>query len=120
MIRLHQDTSRLLNRSAIVVKPAPPFLDWLHEADPTSKDLGLDDLRQEPAVYLLPEMRSPHELERVLRRCFDTIFTAELDGWLRDESAWPAKRTLSMFRTWFEVSSYSMLIDFLDTDLSYD
>ena len=28
-----------LNRSAIVVKPKQPFLDWLHAADPTSQEL---------------------------------------------------------------------------------
>jgi hypothetical protein len=30
-----------LNRSAIVVKPKQPFLDWLHAADPTSLELTL-------------------------------------------------------------------------------
>ena len=31
----------MLNRSAIVVKPRQPFLDWLHTADPTSHTLTL-------------------------------------------------------------------------------
>lgn len=103
-----------------MVQPAQPFLDWLHEADPSSSDIGLDDLQREPTAYLLPDVNSPRELERVLRNSFDTIFTSELQGWLQDESAWPAKRTLSMFRSWFEVSVHSMLIDLVDTDLSYD
>jgi hypothetical protein len=33
-----------LNRSAIVVKPQQPFLDWLHTADPTSRKLTLREL----------------------------------------------------------------------------
>jgi len=44
-----------LNRSAIVVKPKQPFLEWLHAADPTSHDLTLLDLIQEPTIYLIPE-----------------------------------------------------------------
>jgi len=37
----------VLNRSAIVVKPKEPFLDWLHAADPSSRDLTLLDLVRE-------------------------------------------------------------------------
>jgi len=45
----------MLNRSAIVVKPRQPFLDWLHSADPTSHRLTLRDLTREPTIYLIPE-----------------------------------------------------------------
>jgi hypothetical protein len=34
-----------LNRSAIIVRPKLPFLDWLHAADLTSAALTLADLR---------------------------------------------------------------------------
>ena len=40
----------VLNRSAIVVKPKEPFLDWLHAADPSSRDLTLLDLVREPTT----------------------------------------------------------------------
>ena len=32
----------MINRSAIVVRPAQPFLDWLHRVDSTSRHLTLD------------------------------------------------------------------------------
>jgi hypothetical protein len=41
---------KLWNRSALVVKPAQPFLDWLHTADPTSHELTLPDLAREPKI----------------------------------------------------------------------
>jgi len=44
-----------INRSAIVVMPAQPFLDWLQKVDPASIELIPKDLRREPATYLLPE-----------------------------------------------------------------
>ena len=44
----------LINRAAIVVKPAQPFLDWLHQVDSTSARLTLNDLQREPTIYLVP------------------------------------------------------------------
>lgn len=117
--RLHQGTSRLLNRGAIVVLPSEPLLEWLHAVDPTSGNCGLVDLRVEPNVYLVPDSGSPEEIERLLRRNFDTIFKAELSGWIRDESAWPQKRTYGMFREWFEYSYHSVLVDLAKDDLFY-
>ena len=119
MSRLRRDTSCVLNRCAVVVRPAQPFIDWLHKADPTSSDLALADLRVEPNIYLLPKTGSPDETDRLLRRCFDTIFSEELDAWYRDRSTWPPKRTYQMFRLWFECTDHSLLFDLADTDLSY-
>jgi hypothetical protein len=44
----------VINRSAVIVMPAEPFLKWLHRADSTSAELTLADLRREPTIYLLP------------------------------------------------------------------
>lgn len=120
MSRLRCDTSHVLNRCAVVVRPTQSFLDWLHEADPTSSELILADLGHEPNIYLLPNAGSPDDADRLLRRCFDTIFTAELDAWYRDRSTWPPKRTYQMFRLWFECFHHSLLFDLAETDLSYD
>jgi hypothetical protein len=38
----------------------------------------------------------------------------ELFGWYTDESIWPEKRTLSVFRKWLDVEIHSMVIDMLD------
>jgi hypothetical protein len=42
----------MLNRSAVVVKPKQPFLDWLRTADPTSGGITLGELEQDPTIYL--------------------------------------------------------------------
>jgi putative transposase len=39
-----------LNRSALVVRPRSPFLDWLHAVDPTSASLNLVSLTREPTM----------------------------------------------------------------------
>ena len=71
-----EDIRRTLNRSAIVVKPKPPFLDWLHGADSTSSDLTLRELVLEPAIYLIPECDTPEEVADILHELCDEIFSS--------------------------------------------
>ena len=52
---------KTINRSALLVQPAQPFLNWLHGVDPASAHLTLDDLRLEPTIYLLPEWETEEE-----------------------------------------------------------
>ena len=51
----------MVNRSALLVKPAQPFLDWLRRVDGTSTQLTLEDLAREPTIYLLPEWETEEE-----------------------------------------------------------
>ena len=78
-----------INRSAIVVMPAQPFLDWLHRVDPTSTELTLADLRREPTIYLLPECENEDAARECLRDVCTEIFEEQLAGWYRVPSAWP-------------------------------
>jgi hypothetical protein len=45
-----------LNRSAIVVTPKQPFLDWLHTTDAMSAELTLLELIRDPTIYLIPDV----------------------------------------------------------------
>ena len=105
----------LINRSAIIVVPAQPFLDWLHQVDSTSSDLTLVDLRREPAIYLVAECESKNEALDGLRDGIDIIFEEQLDSWYRVPAAWPKERDLRTFLRWFECSFHSMIFD-LGTD----
>jgi hypothetical protein len=106
---------KLVNRSALIVVPAQPFLDWLHQVDPTSSDLTLVDLRREPAIYLVAECESKTEALDGLRDGIDKIFEEQLDSWYRVPAAWPKERDLRTFLRWFECSFHSMIFD-LGTD----
>ena len=75
-----------LNRSAIVVRPKLPFLEWLHSADPTSATLTLADLALEPTIYLVPECADGEQERAALQTAFRTIFENQLDGWWRDRT----------------------------------
>ncbi|MBI3666602.1 MAG: hypothetical protein HY236_10335 [Acidobacteria bacterium] len=105
---------RELNRSAIVVTPKQPFLEWLHSVDPTSSDLTLHDLGREPIIYLVPECESEEAFADSLREMFPVIFEDQLAGWWTDQSAWPVNRTLDTFQAWFDCQFHSMVMDLQD------
>jgi hypothetical protein len=61
------DRMIIINRTAIMVRPGQPFLDWLHRADPASRGLNLEDLRREPTIYLLPEGENEEAVRELLK-----------------------------------------------------
>lgn len=109
-----------INRSAIIVKPGRPFLDWLHRVDPTSAHLTLEDLQQEPTIYLLPECDSEDQAFEYLGGRAAEIFEEHLEGWYRVPEVWPSKRDLLTFRRWFACSFHSMIVDLCDDDLEHE
>jgi len=64
--------------------------------------MNLESLRIEPTIYLLPETMNKDDAGRFLRRCFDDIFTEQLNSWYTDTTTWPSKRTFKIFGQWFE------------------
>jgi hypothetical protein len=112
-----KEVKPLVNRSALVVKPQAPFLDWLHGADPTSHALQLQDLVREPTIYLIPECETRDEVARVLQELCEEIFVDQLEGWHRDQAAWPKDRSFDVFRRWFDIQHHSILMDLCDDPL---
>jgi hypothetical protein len=106
-----------LNRSALVVKPKQPFLEWLHSADQTSHRLTLVDLSREPTIYLIPECDTPADVEDVLQDLCEEIFCEQLAGWYTDTETWPTDRSFGVFRQWFGYQHHSMLVDLCDEPL---
>ena len=105
---------REVNRSAIVVRPKQPFLKWLQSVDLTSSGLTLQELRQEPDVYLIPECESEEDFTACLREMFPVLFEVQLEGWWTNRADWPANRTFETFHAWFDCRFHSMVIDLDD------
>ncbi len=55
------------------------------------------------------------EREELLDVFWPAIFETMLEGWVTDESLWPADRTRELFDEWFEVQITSVIED-LDAD----
>ena len=102
----------LLNRSAVIVKPLRPYLEWAKGDDAEGlAELVFENLRREPHVYLLPEYEDPTAQQEVLEEFWPALFEAMLGGWVTDEALWPKKRTREMFQEWFEIQMGSMVQD---------
>jgi hypothetical protein len=109
----------MIKRSALLVKPGQPFLDWLRRVDPTSAQLTLEDLRREPTIYLLPEWETEEEALQHLAEVCSEIFEEELNGWYRVPTAWPEDREVHEFLRWFDCSFHSMVADLCDEQLQH-
>lgn len=108
----------MLNRSAIVVKPRQPFLDWLHAADPTSRNITLAEVAEDPTIYLIPECDSEEDIHEFLHELCEEMFVEQLASWLTDEETWPQDRSFDAFCRWFDWQHHSMLIDLCDEPLT--
>ena len=104
----------IINRHAAIIKPRQPFLDWLESQPDWDLDITLEELRADCCAYLIPGYDSPEQAMRYIERNHKAIFEWELFGWYTDESIWPKKLTLSIFRKWFDVEIHTMTVDMLN------
>src|ERR1039458_5284211 len=95
-----------LNRSAIVVRPKQPFLDWLHSADPTSRHLTLPDLLRSPGSISSRSVTRMPMSATSCEKC-DEIFIEQLAGWFTDETTWPTNLDFDTFCRWFDFQHHS-------------
>jgi hypothetical protein len=113
----------LINRNLIVLLPKQPALDWILRVDPEPMThLTLDAFRQEQDAFLITEgkVETPEAAQRWAERRWDAIFTQFLFSWFVDERMWPERRTLGMFRQWFEVQYHSMVWDVSGDSIVHD
>ena len=100
----------MLNRSAVVVRPKQPFVDWLKSVEELDvPEITLAQL--DKTLYLVPDYEDPEDAEKVLKKIYDDIFCNELAGWYTDEEMWPKDRSLKMFKQWFDVEHFDVVED---------
>jgi hypothetical protein len=108
----------MINRCAVTIKAKEPFVKWLNSLpDALDIKIDIDRVNQETSVYLLQEYDYDDERESLLEHFYDLIFDEQLSSWWEAEEDWPARRTLSMFKQWFDVEFHSMVIDCVDAPL---
>lgn len=97
-----------IKRSAMVIIPKQPFIDWLKNHDPE-----MEEYKEitEGEIYLLPDYEAKEEIEKWLRKNFNELFSEQLNNWYVDETMWPQKRTFKMFNEWFSYSLHTMIFD---------
>ncbi len=110
-----------INRSIIILHHQQPFLDWLQSADPSPlPDITLADLANDGDAFMIPDgdvVDGVEDAEKWVEKRWRMFFEYTLGEWLTDESLWPQKLTLKMFREWFYIEYRSMVWDLVDAPI---
>jgi len=96
-----------------------PFVDWINStnAPDDSTVTTIEDVNNDPNVYLIPEYEDDRELKRILPKIIECIWEAELMCWYIDETTWPKDRSMKKSKEWFEFEISSMVMDIMDVPL---
>lgn len=107
---------KMVNRGMLVVKAKEPFREWISLL-PASDHITIKDINDDCTAYLVPEFEDDHERDRILKKIYSDIFVEQLFDWCIDEDRWPQKRTLTLFKRWFELEFYSVVEDLVEGEL---
>ena len=107
---------QMVRRSAIVVVPLVPFLNWINKVD-SFETLSLSDVQNDSNVYLIPDSDQPitteeldKEIEKYIKNHFEGIFYNQLSEWHLDEKTFP-EITYENFNRWLKVSTHTVIYD---------
>ncbi|MEQ5800797.1 hypothetical protein [Halomonas sp. H10-9-1] len=112
---------KLLNRSALSLRPTQHFVDWINGLEPTmdGDDLTLADVERESTVYLIPEMDTPEALQEFVRERYLEILETELRAWEEDERQWPETLDWPLFQRFLQLEHSYLAID-LDNEAALE
>ena len=101
------------HRTAIVVRPCTPFLDWCRATDDENQlaQEVFENMQADPTLYLVDEFSDEQTLRENLAAFWVGIFEAALEGWTSLESEWPSPRTHQMFEEWFDIDVFESVVD---------
>ena len=110
---------RLVNRTAVTLVGAEPYLEWTRtrDADFATGHLTVAHTKSYGFAVLLPELAQEEDLIEWVEDNFSWLFEFQLSQWTHDESAWPQTRDLKTFRNWFRIDIHSTVIDAGDDEI---
>lgn len=103
-----------INRTAVVIRPKQPFVDWLNSIPDEDIEFTLEKVSDDNITFLIPPYENPEEAQACVRKIYSQLFEFELFGWYTDEDLWPDNRTWEMFQEWFEIEINSEVFDLVD------
>ncbi len=110
---------RVINRTAVTLVGAQPYLDWTLNTDPNFAKGAVTVARAKTygTAYLLPEFELEEDLQEWVEENATWLFEFQLAAWTDDESAWPATRDLKTFRAWFRIDVPNVVADVADDEV---
>jgi len=110
---------RVVNRTAISLVGAAPFVEWTlgNDADANKGTLTVARARPYGTVILLPEFELEEDIQEWIEDNASWLFEFQLASWTDDENAWPKNRDLKTFREWFRVDIHRVVVDAGEDDI---
>jgi len=110
---------RVVNRTAVTVIGAKPFIDWTLKTDADSNRGAVTVARAKTfgSAFLLPEFELEEDVQEWVEENASWLFEFQLSSWTEDESTWPAPRDLKLFRDWFRIDIHNIVVDVADDDI---
>lgn len=96
------------------MRPTQAVLDWLLKVAPEfGASMTLQEVQEDTDVYLIPDdsITNAKQAYRYIEKHWKTLFEVLLEEWIVDPNLWPQKRTLKLFREWFEPIYCGMVWD---------
>jgi hypothetical protein len=110
---------RVVNRTAVTITGAQPYLDWMRQTDADFNKGAITVSRAKAygSAFLLPEFDLEEDLQEWVEENASWLFEFQLSAWTDDEASWPATRDLATFRAWFRIDIHSVVVDVGDDDI---
>jgi hypothetical protein len=110
---------RVVNRTAVTITGAQPYVDWMKgiDADFNKGTLTVSRVKAYGSAFLLPEFDLEEDLQEWVEENASWLFEFQLSAWTEDESKWPGTRDLKTFREWFRVDIHSVVVDVAEDEI---
>ena len=111
---------RVINRTAVTITGAQPYVDWTRQHQIAASDQGFVSVaRAKPygTAFLLPELELEEDVQDWIEENASWLFEFQLSAWTDDEAIWPARRDLQTFRDWFRVDIHNVVVDMGEDDI---
>jgi hypothetical protein len=110
---------RVINRTAVTVVGARPYLDWTRQRDADFNKGTVTVARAKTfgSAFLLPELDLEEDVQEWVEDNAGWLFEFQLAAWTEDETAWPSTRDLQTFREWFRVDIHNVVVDVADNEI---
>jgi len=110
---------RVVNRTAVTIVGAEPYVEWMRHTDAAFNkgSVTVAPVKAYGSAFLLPEFDLEEDLQEWVEENASWLFEFQLSAWTDDEASWPEIRDLKAFREWFRIDIHSVVVDVGDDDI---
>ena len=99
------------NRSIVQLLPTKLYADWFNYVCNDGINYSNDNL--ESISFLINDFDTRMEFNDWLESNFQLLFEIRLNYGCLDKSQWPENRTLTVFKSWFDIIHSDLILDLL-------